>query len=120
MRHGKTVAQRIIRFDDEGRASGMIGAAADPRDDGGAIAGARLAHQLARERASGEAAEATARAETDTAARIVERQARGNAAAGRAAIHLPFGEDAEIGAGMRRYWRHIVGDDGAVEKREVR
>src|SRR5262249_20670109 len=88
-------------------------------DHRGSVTGPRLAQELAREGLAGQAAKRSATANRQGAARVIERETRGYAAAGRAAIHLPFPEDAKVERGRAIAGAGVVGQDRAVEEGEI-
>ena len=96
-----------------------MGAAADFDDHRLAAADRRcLAHDAAAEDVAGAALEPALIAQPRLAARHLQGHAGGDAAAGRAAVDLPAGEDADVAARPVRAVA-AVGQDGAVEEGEV-
>src|SRR5258708_36188384 len=78
----------------------------------------RGAERLAGEGGAGQAFEAALLAERDCVPRAGERDARGDAAAGWAAVDLAIGEDADVPARRERAIA-AIGHDGAIEIAQV-
>src|SRR4029077_20283780 len=78
-----------------------------------------LAHDVAAEDRAGAALEQALLARLRLAGRRFQGDARGHAAAGRAAIDLPAGEDADIAAWPAVRAVAAIGQDRAIEEGEV-
>ncbi len=85
----------------------------------GAIAGPRLGHHLAGKARADDALEFATLAGRDRALGMHGRQPRGDAGAGRRAVDLGVGEDADIAARPAARAVMAVGEDRAVEEGEI-
>src|SRR6266508_164454 len=116
----EALLQRIVVVEAKARFAGLMSAAADLDDHRFAPADSRrLAHDAAAEDIAGAALEQALIARPRLVARHLQGHAGGDAAAGRAAIDLPAGEDADVATRLAARSVATVGQDGAIEEGEI-
>src|SRR5262245_1886631 len=92
-------AQRIVVLEAEDALAGVVRLAFDLDDHGLAAASAGLTQGTAGEVRAGDALVGAGVADARLPPRHLQRDARRHAAAGRTAVDLPAGEDANVAAG---------------------
>src|SRR5262252_3967197 len=116
----ETLADLVLGLEGEARAARVMRLAADLDYDGVETAGACFLQDLSGEDRAGQAFEAALLAHRDEPAGVLHGETRGYAAPRGAAVDLALGEDADISAWPSAGALCAVGQDGAIEKGELR